>query len=82
VAVVVAVPAPATLAAAVGTVGREHVSYSHCGIPFPPRWGDGHSPTSPVCRIAAQGQRGFYTVFIPRQFPGKTFLLPGNFQER
>jgi hypothetical protein len=58
VAVVVAVPAPVTLAA-VGTVGREHVSYSHCGIPFPPRWGTDIPRRPPVCRIAAQGQRGF-----------------------
>src|SRR5437763_5193619 len=55
-AVVVAVPAPAALAAA---VGREHVSYSHCGIPFPPRWGTDTPRRPPACRIAAQGPRGF-----------------------
>src|SRR5438270_13171428 len=59
VAVVVAVPAPAALAAAVGAVGREHVSYSHCGIPFPPRWGDGHSPTSPCVSYRCAGATGF-----------------------
>jgi hypothetical protein len=70
VAVVVAVPAPATLAA-VGTVGREHVSYSHCGIPFPPRWGT-DIPRRPLCVVSLR--RGS-EVSRPRSFPG-------NFQER